>query len=326
MSIRSYTPNFSLGLIDYDSQNWHDDEHANWTLVDALIAGIDAPAIFGVMATTGTPSQWTMTASGVVSYFSGLRLTFKATQASQTNQTINVNGLGQINMRLPANTNLSNANTILINDIVEMIYDGATFVVLAPQRVVPSLTVQQSGDASLLARSTSNRAIVSVVSDSTTKDAVSRISSAGSEFNTKVNSTDAKVTMNFTTPAGGGASINKIELTSDDFYTTAKSFRFDNADLGTKFSINGQTNGEVTFRFLSGSANGFIIKRTGSTKFLAPVEFPVYTVATLPAAASNTYARAFVSDANSPTWNATVAGGGSVKCPVWSDGTNWKVG
>jgi hypothetical protein len=52
-----------------------------------------------------------------------------------------------------------------------------------------------------------------------------------------------------------------------------------------------------------------------------------YTVATLPSAVtSGTGARAFVTDALAPTFGATVVTGGSVAVPVYSDGTNWKVG
>jgi len=53
----------------------------------------------------------------------------------------------------------------------------------------------------------------------------------------------------------------------------------------------------------------------------------VYTVATLPSAAtSGTGARAFVSDATVTTFASTVAGGGANKVPVYSDGTNWRIG
>jgi hypothetical protein len=53
----------------------------------------------------------------------------------------------------------------------------------------------------------------------------------------------------------------------------------------------------------------------------------VYTVATLPSAVtSGVGARAFVSDATATTFASTVAGGGANKVPVYSDGTNWKVG
>lgn len=52
-----------------------------------------------------------------------------------------------------------------------------------------------------------------------------------------------------------------------------------------------------------------------------------YTVATLPSAAtSGKGARSFVTDALAPTFGATVAAGGAVATPVYSDGTNWKVG
>ena len=53
----------------------------------------------------------------------------------------------------------------------------------------------------------------------------------------------------------------------------------------------------------------------------------VYTVATLPSAAtSGVGARSFVSDANATTFASNVVGGGANKVPVYSDGTNWKIG
>ena len=52
-----------------------------------------------------------------------------------------------------------------------------------------------------------------------------------------------------------------------------------------------------------------------------------YTVATLPSAVtSGKGARSFVTDALGPTFGATVAAGGATAVPVYSDGTNWKVG
>jgi hypothetical protein len=52
-----------------------------------------------------------------------------------------------------------------------------------------------------------------------------------------------------------------------------------------------------------------------------------YVVADLPdATTSGIGSRAFVTDASGPTFGATVAGGGAVAVPVYSDGTNWKVG
>lgn len=52
-----------------------------------------------------------------------------------------------------------------------------------------------------------------------------------------------------------------------------------------------------------------------------------YTVATLPSAAtSGAGARSFVTDATAPEFGSAVIGGGTVKTPVYSDGTNWIVG
>jgi hypothetical protein len=52
-----------------------------------------------------------------------------------------------------------------------------------------------------------------------------------------------------------------------------------------------------------------------------------YTVLGLPfASVAGKGARAFVTDALAPTFGATVVTGGAVATPVYSDGTNWKVG
>jgi hypothetical protein len=52
-----------------------------------------------------------------------------------------------------------------------------------------------------------------------------------------------------------------------------------------------------------------------------------FLVADLPSAvASGSGARAFVSNATTPTFGSVVVGGGAVKTPVYSDGTNWRVG
>jgi hypothetical protein len=54
---------------------------------------------------------------------------------------------------------------------------------------------------------------------------------------------------------------------------------------------------------------------------------PIYLVADLPSAVdAGVGARSFVTNATAPTFGSTVAGAGAVKVPVYSDGTNWKVG
>jgi hypothetical protein len=57
------------------------------------------------------------------------------------------------------------------------------------------------------------------------------------------------------------------------------------------------------------------------------VSTTVYTVATLPnAVTSGAGTRTFVSDSSVTTFNTTVASGGANTVPVFSNGTNWKVG
>src|SRR5262245_36556587 len=52
----------------------------------------------------------------------------------------------------------------------------------------------------------------------------------------------------------------------------------------------------------------------------------VTTVASLPAAASYKGARYMVTNANATTFNSVVAAGGANIVPVFSDGTNWRIG
>lgn len=69
-------------------------------------------------------------------------------------------------------------------------------------------------------------------------------------------------------------------------------------------------------------ATGFSFLRASS--YLAT---NAVTVANLPSAASaGAGARAFVTDANSTTFNAAVVGGGSNAVPIFSDGSAWRIG
>jgi hypothetical protein len=58
----------------------------------------------------------------------------------------------------------------------------------------------------------------------------------------------------------------------------------------------------------------------------ASVQTTPTTYVQLPTAVDNAGARAFITDGSTATFAATVAGGGANKVPVYSDGTNWKVG
>lgn len=62
---------------------------------------------------------------------------------------------------------------------------------------------------------------------------------------------------------------------------------------------------------------------TGLQTFTQPVILADYTVSTLPTCSSFPRGFASVHDATSPTYNATLTGGGSVHIPVFCDGTSW---
>lgn len=61
----------------------------------------------------------------------------------------------------------------------------------------------------------------------------------------------------------------------------------------------------------------------GVTTFNETIRLAVFTVATLPSASANSGHYAQVTDSNSTTNGAIVAGGGSNRVPVFSNGTNW---
>ena len=81
---------------------------------------------------------------------------------------------------------------------------------------------------------------------------------------------------------------------------------------------------------LAGSTTNITIGSTtgtSTTTINGITKQQTYTVATLPSAVtSGVGATSFVTDALAPAFGGTVAGGGAVAMPVYSDGTNWKVG
>lgn len=86
--------------------------------------------------------------------------------------------------------------------------------------------------------------------------------------------------------------------------------------------MNGATGGDQGANTINASsyyANGNIIADTN-----ALLRCRVFTVGTLPTGIAG--ARAFVSDANATTFASIVAGGGANGVPVYSDGTNWRIG
>jgi hypothetical protein len=113
----------------------------------------------------------------------------------------------------------------------------------------------------------------------------------------------------------------RVGITTTLNTTTSAASRFYFQNGFWTVSATGGDQGADTINASSYYANGNIIADTNGL-----VRTRSYTAATLPAATSIAGARAFVSDANATTFASVVAGGGANGVPVYSDGTNWRIG
>ena len=95
--------------------------------------------------------------------------------------------------------------------------------------------------------------------------------------------------------------------------------------LTSSFPALKRSSTTLAVRLADDSADAPISASTGI--FSGVVKGLSTVVGSLPAAATaGSGARAFVTDATATTFLSTVAGGGSNKVPVVSDGTNWLIG
>jgi hypothetical protein len=119
------------------------------------------------------------------------------------------------------------------------------------------------------------------------------------------------------TPTGTPQSFTLAALASD--YSRPESGAATTTDAST-LVIEGPPTGTETVSNRVTSLWG----QSGVSKFGGLIQLSGYTVATLPSDAQ-AGDLAYVTDADSPTWNATVVGSGSETVMVMYDGTNWKV-
>lgn len=91
-------------------------------------------------------------------------------------------------------------------------------------------------------------------------------------------------------------------------------------DANDYLAYNRTTNDLTTY--IGGTA--IIVTSAATIQHNKPTQQNVLTVATLPTGVAGM--RSFVSDATASTFASVVVGGGAIKVPVYSDGTNWLIG
>lgn len=134
-----------------------------------------------------------------------------------------------------------------------------------------------------------------------------------SSFEVRGNSSDTTLTIN-----SNGDSTDKARLDLRETSSSGGFIEFDGSDNDLDFGTHQSSTDYIAFWLDRGSTT---VNLNGLLKAI-----PI-TVASLPAAGTaGSGARSFVSDANATTFASVVAGGGSNPVPVYSDGTNWRIG
>lgn len=125
----------------------------------------------------------------------------------------------------------------------------------------------------------------------------------------------------FTFNGGGTWGANtKIAMSGNSGFRFATNTNLVFGGAGTLTSISSLNDANNAYNPLN-------INATITVMGQGPIRLKSYTVATLPSAsASGAGAKAFVTDANATTFASVVAAGGANGVPVYSDGTNWRIG
>ena len=108
--------------------------------------------------------------------------------------------------------------------------------------------------------------------------------------------------------------------------TINKLSALDTLNAGDQLAVYSTSNGDARRSSLSLLRDWFSANFT-SVLASSYIKVTPVSVANLPSAVTaGAGARAFVSDATASTFASTVVGGGAINIPVYSDGTDWKVG
>lgn len=182
-------------------------------------------------------------------------------------------------------------------------------------------------------RNNANSALSNFVAATITSD-FCRTNVIQRNFTSTIQMFNGNVTSNFhQVTIGGGSLTNASGIAGDLFCNSIIN------QTGTAGSINILINrtetalgsGAHNFAdFQVGGSSRFSVSNTGNLTASGTVTLGTFTVGTLPSAAANTRALAFVTDSNlafnSTNLGSTVTAGGSTLVPVFSNGTNWVIG
>lgn len=133
MSIEGVTSK-GLKLIAFDSDNWTQDEHDNWTLIDALLSASLGDVPFAVAGGSASAITLDYTPNRVLA--NGLTIVFRLASTTTGATTVNVDGLGAKNLLLLGAATA--AGDLQAGDIVRAVYDGTSFNVIEPIRRITS--------------------------------------------------------------------------------------------------------------------------------------------------------------------------------------------
>jgi hypothetical protein len=141
MTVTSRTTNYGFGLIDFNSKPWHEEEHANWTLLDSLLNTVNSGVPF-VIASGSANAYVTDYDPAVSAYVEGLELSFQPNHTNSGASTLNVNGLGAKAIKV---SGVDVPADILQDDgYVRVVYNGTYFILV--QASVPSSVGQTVPD------------------------------------------------------------------------------------------------------------------------------------------------------------------------------------
>jgi len=116
-----------------------------------------------------------------------------------------------------------------------------------------------------------------------------------------------------------------LNTISDDFRRNHIKHNFTSNTIDNNFQSNSVGGGfsynNIGFFFNYNNIGNLF--QYNDLSILSSISFNRFTVATLPTGTKEFGQTLYVTDANAPTYLGTLTGGGTVKCPVFWNGTNW---